>query len=192
MLTASPKAEELLDIAERYIRTVGYSNFSFRDLAQAANIKSASVHYHYPTKEALALAVARRCARVALENLGDPDAPLLSAEQQLDKLYACFEQALTADGQVCPFGVLGAEYRVLPPALQAEVRQFFNACAGWLVSVFKRVPALAAADPALLHARANMVIAAIEGSLLIVRCAGDQVLLKSVLQEIKKSALTAP
>ena len=36
--------------------------FSFRELAADVGVKSSSVHYHFPTKEALAAAVIRRWA----------------------------------------------------------------------------------------------------------------------------------
>ena len=52
--------EAIMDAAERRIRELGYNGFSFRDIAADVGIKSASVHHHFPTKPALAAAVARR------------------------------------------------------------------------------------------------------------------------------------
>src|SRR6266404_5647499 len=49
-----------MDLAEADIRKAGYAGFSFRDLAAEIGIKSASVHYHFPTKATMAAAVARR------------------------------------------------------------------------------------------------------------------------------------
>lgn len=53
-------ADKLMDLAEARIRNAGYSGFSFRDLAVKLGIKSAGVHHHFPTKAAMAKAVARR------------------------------------------------------------------------------------------------------------------------------------
>jgi TetR/AcrR family transcriptional repressor of nem operon len=50
----------ILDAAEARIRRGGYSGFSFREIAVDVGVKSSSVHYHFPTKEMLAAAVARR------------------------------------------------------------------------------------------------------------------------------------
>ena len=50
----------ILDVAERRIRAHGYNGFSFREIADEIGIKSASVHYHFPTKADLAAAVAKR------------------------------------------------------------------------------------------------------------------------------------
>ena len=49
-----------MDLAEAHIRHRGYGGFSFRELAAEIGIKSASVHHHFPTKAAMAAAVARR------------------------------------------------------------------------------------------------------------------------------------
>ncbi|WP_157628311.1 helix-turn-helix domain-containing protein, partial [Ensifer sp. BR816] len=46
-----------MDAAEERIRRAGYSGFSFREIAADVGVKSASVHYHFPTKERLAAAV---------------------------------------------------------------------------------------------------------------------------------------
>ena len=53
-------AERLMDLAEAHIRSAGYGRFSLRDVATEIDIKSASVHHHFPTKATKAAAVARR------------------------------------------------------------------------------------------------------------------------------------
>jgi AcrR family transcriptional regulator len=67
----SNKAEEILDVAERMARTGGYNGFSFREIAKAVGIKAASVHYHFPTKDELGAAVARRYTERFLATPGD-------------------------------------------------------------------------------------------------------------------------
>ena len=41
---------EIIDLAERLVRVRGYNGFSYRDLAEQIGIKTASIHYHFPTK----------------------------------------------------------------------------------------------------------------------------------------------
>ena len=54
------KADEILEVGQEFIQTVGYDGFSYRDIADRVGIKSASVHYYFPSKSDLALAVARQ------------------------------------------------------------------------------------------------------------------------------------
>ena len=43
----------IMDAAERRMRSGGFNGFSFRDIADDVGVKSSSVHYHFPTKDAL-------------------------------------------------------------------------------------------------------------------------------------------
>ncbi|MDF2795086.1 MAG: transcriptional regulator, TetR family [Pseudomonas orientalis] len=46
--------------ARKMVQTRGYNGLSFRELAKEVGIKSASIHYHFPTKGDLGAALAKR------------------------------------------------------------------------------------------------------------------------------------
>lgn len=52
-----PKREQILKIASQKIRTVGYSNFSYADIAKEIGITKPSLHYYFASKEDLAIAI---------------------------------------------------------------------------------------------------------------------------------------
>ena len=54
------KKDDLLKVAEVKVRQGGYNNFSFREIANEVGIKSASVHYHFPTKADLGAELAHQ------------------------------------------------------------------------------------------------------------------------------------
>ena len=56
----SDMREALLASARTTVQAHGYNALSFRELAKEVGIKSASVHYHFPTKGDLGAALARR------------------------------------------------------------------------------------------------------------------------------------
>ncbi|MGZ5871264.1 MAG: TetR/AcrR family transcriptional regulator [Bradyrhizobium sp.] len=56
----SETAEEILDVAETLIQTRGYSAFSYQDIADALGIRKASIHYQFPSKIELGVAVINR------------------------------------------------------------------------------------------------------------------------------------
>jgi len=56
----SETAEQILDLAETLIQTRGYSAFSYQDIAEALGIRKASIHYHFPSKTDLGVAVIDR------------------------------------------------------------------------------------------------------------------------------------
>ncbi|UWQ80023.1 TetR family transcriptional regulator [Leisingera sp. S132] len=49
-MPGSNSANRILVIAKKAARTDGCRAFSFRGVAAEAGLKSASVHYHFPTK----------------------------------------------------------------------------------------------------------------------------------------------
>jgi TetR/AcrR family transcriptional repressor of nem operon len=61
--------DKILDAAEKRVRGAGFSAMSFRDLASDVGIKSASVHYHFPTKPDLGEALVDRYTSQFKEHL---------------------------------------------------------------------------------------------------------------------------
>ena len=189
MSTVSLKSEEILDLAEAHMRSAGYNGFSFRDLADAAGIKSASVHYHFATKEILAAAVARRYADRFLEVIGDPCDDARSQEERLEVFVGLFRHALQADGRVCLFCLLGAEFTALPPSVQAEVSRFYLACTDWLA----RLLAEAATTPTqACTAQAQTVIATLEGAMLVARASDDLAMFDTIVGQLHTHGLLPP
>lgn len=168
MATPTGKAGEILDSAERQARRRGYNGFSFRDLAADVGIKSASVHYHFPTKADLGAAVAQRYTERFLAALGDPNAPEVAPRALLERYVAAFRRALVRDRQMCLCGLLGAEVESLPPEVAAEVRDFFERNVVWLAAVLSRRDGGALGKEAA-EARALTILALLEGALVVAR-----------------------
>jgi TetR/AcrR family transcriptional repressor of nem operon len=160
------RAEKLLDAGEARIRAAGYGGFSFRDLGADVGVSSASVHHHFPTKTALAAAVARRYTQRFLGALADAPPPVLPAWR------AAFRQALLRDGRMCLCGVLGAEAGGLPPEIVAEVRAFF---AGAMDAIATGLVA-EGATAAQAASRAAAAVAVLEGAMLVARAMDDPAL----------------
>jgi TetR/AcrR family transcriptional repressor of nem operon len=113
----SDMANAIMDAAERRIRAAGFNGFSFREIATDVGVKSASVHYHFPTKERVAAAVAHRYTNRFLHAV---ESRVASGTDTRDAWKGEFRRALTEDGQMCLCGALGASARDLP----AEVIRF--------------------------------------------------------------------
>lgn len=50
---ASISRQEILNVAAKMMRDVGYSHMSLRDLAQKVDMKAGSLYYHFSSKDAL-------------------------------------------------------------------------------------------------------------------------------------------
>jgi TetR/AcrR family transcriptional repressor of nem operon len=128
------KKEALLKAAENKVRLGGYSNFSFRELASEVGIKSASVHYHFPTKADLGAELAHQYTNTFLTTLGEPAQLKASGKNPIDVYTQLFRSALVIDKKMCLCGLLGAESDSLPDKVRTEVKRFFNENLTWLTA----------------------------------------------------------
>jgi len=154
-------AERLLERAEETIRTHGYSGLSFRTLADEVGIKSASVHYHFPTKTHLGVAVASRYQQRFAQALEQITASGISAEAQLQRFVDIYGSELRAGNNrltICM--MLAAEKDSLPEAVNHCVASFYQLNLDWLERV---VTDLGDADPA---ARARQILSLLQGAVL--------------------------
>lgn len=112
----------IMDAAERRIRAAGYHGFSYREVAADVGVKAASVHYYYPSKDALAAAVARRYNDRIIEMVGRATA---AGTNVVEAWRGVFRTALIDGARMCLCGALGATASDLTPAVRDEVRRFF-------------------------------------------------------------------
>jgi len=168
MMTQQSIRDQILDAAELRARQAGYNGFSFRDLAEAVGIKSASVHYHFPAKTDLAEALVRRYIERARAQLGDGAA--LTRAQAESRVKALFSDALLRDDQMCLCGLFGAERDGLPPEVGAQVAGFFRLLIDFLTSAEGGLPAAAAAH-----------VARLEGALILARGLRDPTMFEQAL-----------
>lgn len=166
----SSKADEILDVAERMARQGGYGGFSFRDLASAVGIKSASVHYHFPTKVDLGVAMTQRYNDRFLASLGDPRDGR-TPDQKRTAFVAGFRAALIEENLMCLCGVLGAESASLPQPVANAAKAFFERTRDWLLAALESDPDLAEVETR--EAAALELVARLEGAMIMAQCMKD-------------------
>jgi TetR/AcrR family transcriptional repressor of nem operon len=180
----SNTADQILDCAHALIMEVGYSGFSYADIAQRIGIAKPSIHHHFPTKAQLVLKVVQRYReqiRVALEHgartVTDPALQLAG--------YAGYWEACIADGSAsfCVCAMLASERRTLPDEVKAEVAGHFKTLTGWLGDVLGRGAAsgqFTLQQPVAVEAQCFMAL--IHGAMLSARALDDSAAFQVVAQ----------
>jgi TetR/AcrR family transcriptional repressor of nem operon len=188
MTTAAPKqrsetAERILDLAETLIQTRGYSAFSYQDISDSLGIRKASIHYHFPSKTDLGIAVVDRYVGrfgAALAALAaDETRPSMAVLELYLEPYGSF--ADTTD-RVCLCGALAGEILALPPEMGSRVQGFFRTHQEWLTKILKRGAArgeFQLVAPASKQAR--FIFSALQGALLVKRATGDAAQLRDII-----------
>lgn len=131
-------AQQIIDLAEDAIATKGYSAFSFREIAALMGIKSASIHYHFPTKPHLGLAVASRYRQGYAAALAHIDAQDLTPEAALASLVNIYRQQLGNGERMSVCMMLAAEIKLLPVEIQQEMQAFYALNIDWLQHLVQR------------------------------------------------------
>jgi TetR/AcrR family transcriptional repressor of nem operon len=174
----SGTAERILDIAQRIIQERGYGALSYADIATEMGIAKASLHHHFPTKASLGLAVIERHLERSHLALAEILASTGSQVGQLQR-YAEIYQSVLDQKLGCLCGMMTAEFAMLPPAMQAVVREFFDFNEKWLAGVIGRgrTAGELRRSPGSDAEVARSVLSGLQGALMLARSQGDPAML---------------
>jgi TetR/AcrR family transcriptional regulator, transcriptional repressor for nem operon len=179
--------DTIMSIARTTVQAHGYGGLSFRELAKAVGVKSASIHYHFPTKGDLAAALARRYSEDAERDLEKLLAESPDPAACLRKYTAVFRRALENDNRLCLCGYLAAEYDNVSEAVRAEVQAFADINVAWLAKVLAMIDKRR--SPAKLKQRALAIFAAVGGAQLAARSRGDVSIYDAIIASYRDTGL---
>lgn len=123
---------KLLDAAQDLVQMNGFNAFSYGHLSEAVGIKTASIHYHFPSKEDLGEALIRRYRKRFNAVLEQIEAEHDAAPARIEQYAELFLQTLRQGGKICLCGMLASDYLTLPETMRNEVRAFFVENQAWL------------------------------------------------------------
>ncbi|MFA6303521.1 MAG: TetR/AcrR family transcriptional regulator [Legionella sp.] len=180
--------ERILSAAESLIQKRGYNAFSYKDIAAEVGIKTSSIHYYYPAKEDLAVAVIdwqiNRIASVLDDIKGQAH---LSTKDKLLMLIESIVSLTYADEmKMCLGGMFASELLSLPESVQIKARHFFKTLTQWIEEVLTEGKQLGSMK--LLYPMDKFplyLVLQIEGALLMSRLYGDRGPINSVKQFIE-------
>lgn len=167
-------ATQILDVAQELVQTRGYNAFSYKDLEARVGIRTASIHYHFPTKADLGTAIAKRYRDFVNSKFAEYEAKEVTAPKRLQRHAGLLESVLTKGNRICVGGMLASDYATLPLEVQTEVSAFIHDNERWLARVLKegRAAGELAFDgtPEVL---ATTLFSALEGAMFVARSTGD-------------------
>ncbi|MEM7216007.1 MAG: TetR/AcrR family transcriptional regulator [Pseudomonadota bacterium] len=174
----------LLEAAEKRMRRGGYNAVSFRDLASDTGIKSSSVHYHFPKKEDLGVALVERYSERFFDALEEAASSARTPKDRLDALVRVYRSALVEDEAICLCGLLGAEVAGLPYPLSQGIQTFFTANIEWVEDALPDTIKKAERNKI-----AGMVIAGLQGAMMIATSLADTDIFDDISATMVKQAL---
>lgn len=179
--------EMLLREAETLARTRGYAAFSYADLADRVGIRKASVHYHFPTKEDLGVALVEGYLEKFKAALAAALQDETSAQARLD-IYCGFFTGSLSDGLMPLCAALSAEASALPESMQSHVSVFFELHLDWLSRVVRDGIADGAFRAEIdVRQSAVMLLSVLEGASLVAWALKDSTRIEPVFRQAVSS-----
>lgn len=177
----------LLDSAERAVRARGYDGFSYADLAEDVGIRKASIHYHFPTKSALSLALIDRYHSRFDAACSTIRATHATAAKQLSAMIDLYRDALAGGRQLCLCIAFTISKESLPADVMDKVGQFRAMVLAHLTAIFAQSQddgTIRAADAPKEEARATLAL--LEGAHLAARAGEDIAIFDGSLSLLRK------
>ncbi|WP_062224391.1 TetR/AcrR family transcriptional regulator [Aureimonas sp. D3] len=156
--------DRIMEAARLTVQDLGYSGLSFRELAKEVGIKSASIHYYFPTKGELAVAIVRSYVERHEAFLNDLLVDGADRGVLMGHYTDMFRRTLLNGNRMCLAGMLSAERNELPEDVRAEVVRWGEMNENWLVGVLASGEA---EDTDRLRPRARAIFAAVSGAQMI-------------------------
>jgi len=158
----------VLDVAAALFQTHGYHATGMRDVMQVSGISSGALHHHFPTKDALALAVITdRVAPAVRESWIDPVRTASSVGKGVLKVFADIIDGIEQRGSVagCPLNNLAMELSFSNPRFRASLQAVFQEWQTMLEARIRETKGGARLDRAERDAAAAFIIAAYSGAM---------------------------
>lgn len=185
MKAVSTTSERILDVAEALLQERGYNGFAYKDIAAQLGMRNASIHFHYPSKADLGVALARRYRERFLEEIDRVIAETSAAAERLDAVRGLFAATMERGSRFCLCGMLGAEMLTLPQAVAVEARRFFTEVRDRLEALFeegRKRGQLVFVGSASTQAAAHLAV--LEGAMIVARGLDSPRQFKSVVQAV--------
>jgi TetR/AcrR family transcriptional regulator, transcriptional repressor for nem operon len=126
-------ADRILQTTRTLISDLGYSAFSYADIAQAVQIRKASIHHHFPTKASLVVAVLKDHRQRLLQGTESLTQKIDDPLARLRAYIQYWEGCIRDKSQpFCIAALLAAELPSLPDEVRFEVQQYFLTLSGWI------------------------------------------------------------
>lgn len=181
-VTGEMTSTRILEAGRQLIMRRGYSGFSYADIADAIDIRKASIHHHFPSKTDLVIAVLKQSQERFEADVAELRAGGADGLAQLRAYIDHWERCIADDSApFCVGGMLAAELPALPDEVAQEVRAYFEELTAWLEPVLES----AAKDHLIklgspVHTEAATLVSLVYGAMLAARAYGNATLFKDV------------
>ena len=189
MNTAQNTKDRIIELGRNYMQRIGYHSFNYKQIALELNIKNASIHHYFPSKEDLGLAVIEKDRQDFIYLT--QKAKKAKAMDKLEALIANYEYYFREGKKLCVISTFGSSYNEITERMQLAVSQYAELVTAWLAATLKE--GLESGEFSFKQSvddLANVWMAMMPGALLVGRTGGQAAFdktINSLRQTVKSS-----
>jgi AcrR family transcriptional regulator len=124
--------ETIITLGDQLIRDKGFNAFSFYDIAKQLKIKNASIHYHFPSKTDLGIAVLRN-QQEGLRTLIESNSTK-SSDVKLNVFLSIYTR-IKEEGKVCIVGSLATDLNSVDDKIASELKILAHDILSWVTEI---------------------------------------------------------
>ena len=186
MIRMTDTREQIMDRAAQLLMSRGYNGFSYRDISSHLGVKNAAVHYHFPVKADLAVALVEEYRQLLRSRTSEFMAYGGSALEQIEGFFAITSKQCHIGRCICPIGAFSIDYMELPEEVRQVTSTFMDETIKWLTQVLevgREQSEFKFSGEA--RSRALCVLACLQGARQMARVNGME-LLNDVVEQIRQ------
>jgi TetR/AcrR family transcriptional regulator, transcriptional repressor for nem operon len=175
----------ILDAAQQLVQVRGYNAFSYADVASVVNLRTATLHYYFPTKSDLARELVVRYRAGFQADLKRIERTTRQSIQRLKRYTEIHRNAMGDGSALCLCTMLSADFTTLDESVREQVKLFSQDNERWLKQVLldgRSSGELSFQDPVEIEAR--VLFAGVEGAAMVVRCYQDVRLFDPIVKRL--------
>lgn len=130
--------ERIMDIAEHLIMSRGFNRFSYKDISTEMNVKNAAIHYHFPSKNDLGVAVIRRAQARCRKWNGMTFQQAVSPVDMLNVFLEMYTGYLNSGEYVCLASALETDFNTFSKEMQNEIRRYAAEMLNWIRNLLQK------------------------------------------------------
>lgn len=182
--------EEILNLACEITQSRSFNWLSFQDLSNQLEIRKASVHYYFPTKQALGVALLKRYRARFAEWSTKVSARESTPAESLDAYFEMYKKMLGRSERVCPGGVFSLEWNTLPDEMKAELKGLLSDQKKWLEGVLRAGRKSGEFhDRGPVEEQAALIGSSVQGALQIARVQGSAASFNACIRQLRSLLL---
>lgn len=130
-------SNKIMELSLIHFHKSGFRSFSYRDLAKEIGIKTSSIHYYFPAKDDLAMAVVKTYRNLLNKQRDEILSKASDPKVRLQIYMDTFIESFNREKNISFCAMLSADLENVSNSVKEEINMLFEDNINWITRVFE-------------------------------------------------------